>query len=330
MRMSIMVLLLCAWTLARADTPDVRAHHALVYDEQRQQVLLAGGSSPRDGGSRFEFFDDLWAFDGREWQRLGQAGAPLSGFGMAFDSAERRVVAVGGYDGRGSLALHRVLRDDRLETVADAAPPAAAEPGLSYERKRGQLLLFGGSSGRGQLLGDTWTFKDGRWSRLDLPSPPARQATALIYVPSIGASLLFGGMDAGKPPVALGDTWLFDGDAWRELRPERSPSARHSSGIAYDSKRKRILLFGGLGADGFLGDTWAFDGQHWTELDAKGPPARAMGYLAYDVKRDRVVLFGGRSGWPDADHNDTWEFDGHAWREVPTSARTTPEVATID
>lgn len=330
MRTPLLLLLLFACMATRADTPDVRAHHALVYDEQRQQVLLAGGSSPRDGGQRFEFFDDLWAFDGSGWQNLGQAGAPLSGFRLVFDSNQRQVVSVGGYDGRGSVSLHRVLQRDRFESLTDAAPPATAEPGLSYERKRGQLLLFGGSAERGQALGDTWVFKHGRWSRLDLSSPAARQATMLLYMPSIGASLLFGGMDTGKPPVALGDTWLFDGDAWRELRLERSPSPRHSSGMAYDSKRKRVLLFGGLGADGFLGDTWGFDGKRWTELDAKGPTPRAMGYLAYDAKRDRVVLFGGRSGWPDADHNDTWEFDGRAWHPVATSARAAGQVATGD
>ena len=86
--------------------------------------------------------------------------------------------------------------------------------------------------------------------------------------------------------------------------------------VAYDSKRGLVILFGGLGNDGFLGDTWSWDGTKWTRLAETGPEPRGMGYLAYDKRRDRVVLFGGRKGYPDGDLNDTWEWDGTRWQRV--------------
>jgi hypothetical protein len=85
--------------------------------------------------------------------------------------------------------------------------------------------------------------------------------------------------------------------------------------MAYDARRGHMILFGGIGAGGFLGDTWSWDGSRWTRLAETGPEPRAMGYLAYDKARDRVVLFGGRKGWPD-DLADTWEWDGSRWRRV--------------
>ena len=68
--MSNLVLVSGILSLAIAIDPPARAHHFLVYDDARQLVLLAGGSTPHDNGSRFEFFNDLWSFDGKRWSAL--------------------------------------------------------------------------------------------------------------------------------------------------------------------------------------------------------------------------------------------------------------------
>ena len=116
----------------------------------------------------------------------------------------------------------------------------------------------------------------------------------------------------------MSDVWELDGGEWTKIETASGPSARQSSGFAWDSRRGRMIIFGGVDATGFLGDTWAFSDGRWTKLaeaSPAGPDARAMGYLAYDRKRDRVVLFGGRKGWPNGDLADTWEFDGTVWRK---------------
>ena len=115
----------------------------------------------------------------------------------------------------------------------------------------------------------------------------------------------------------LGDTWEFDGRAWRRL-DVAGPSPRAAAGITFDSRRGLVLLFGGMDGERSLADTWAWDGRAWRKLADGGPPPRSMGALAYDRRRDRVVLFGGRGpGWPDGDLNDTWEWDGSRWAMVP-------------
>jgi hypothetical protein len=84
--------------------------------------------------------------------------------------------------------------------------------------------------------------------------------------------------------------------------------------MVYDSRRQRVVLFGGTTATAPLGDTWEWDGQTWNEATppASPPPRSAMG-LAYDAQRGVVVMFGGA----DASGllGDTWEWDGQTWTQ---------------
>jgi hypothetical protein len=311
---------LCAPSLvvAQSAAPHVRAHHSLAYDEARQRVILTGGSTPLDGGRNFRFFNDLWEFDGARWSALPSSGANLSGTRLAYDAKGKRIVSFGGYTGTASIGDLRVLENNTWRTIGQHPEISAAEPGFVYDIKRGHFIAFGGSGGQGRTNGDTWTFDGERWMRLATTNPPPRQAHAMVYDERRGVTVLFGGMGsraANGPPPMLGDLWEFDGNAWTQVNAT-GPSPRNSPGMAYDSKRGRVILFGGADSGGFKGDTWSWDGAVWRKLAETGPDPRGMGYLAYDKRRDRVVLFGGRKGWPNGDLNDSWEWDGSAWRRV--------------
>ena len=99
------------------------------------------------------------------------------------------------------------------------------------------------------------------------------------------------------------------------------PAARRGAAIAYDSIRKRVVLFGGVGpANARYDDTWEWDGTAWSRQDPLvSPPARFGGAMAFDPTTGRIVLFGGLGGSALA---DTWEYLGSTWRKVLTS--TTP------
>ena len=304
--------------LAQPTTPPRRAHHTMFYDEDAKRILLTGGSTPLDGGQRFEFFNDLWSFDGRKWTALTSSGDRISGTAIAGD-ARGRIFSFGGYTGGSSVGFVRALENGTWKSLSPHPSVTAAEPGFVYDSKRNRFIAFGGSAGRGQTNVDAWEFDGATWKRLAGSPPPARQAFAMVYDAKRDRVVVFGGGGAGggngSPPPMLADTWEYDGTAW--TRTEASgPSARLSPGVAYDSKRGLLILFGGMGASGFLGDTWSFDGATWKKLADSGPDARVMGYMAYDKVRDRIVLFGGRKGWPDGDLGDTWEWDGHSWRKV--------------
>jgi hypothetical protein len=325
MRLVILVAataILADMLTAQAASPPRRAHHSLAYDEAAGRVILTGGSTPTDGGNRFTLFNDIWTFDGARWTLLGESGQKMSGTSLAWDSRRNRLLSFGGYMGP-SLGVVRMFEGSEWRDVGQHPEIVVAEPGFTFDTRRARFVAFGGSAGRGQTLGDTWEFDGSAWTKLTTAGPPARQGHAMVYDEKRGRTIVFGGTGRaapGTPPPALSDLWEFDGTAWTERQTNGpTPGARFASGVAYDSKRGLVILFGGLTSDGFKGDTWSWDGTEWKQLATTGPEPRAMGYLAYDKRRDRVVLFGGRKGWPDGDLNDTWEWDGTAWKQLGTS-----------
>ncbi len=231
-----------------------------------------------------------------------------------WDTAQRRVASFGGYPDRWRGVL-RVLGTDGWRSLPRPDGYAPAEPGFVYDSRRNRLVAFGGSSGPGRVLDETWEF-DGAWHRVPVSGPSGRMAHAMVFDEARGVTFVYGGAaggGSGGTPAVLGDTWVYDGRTWRQVQAS-GPGPRHGAGIAYDSRRGLVLLFGGLGEEGFLGDTWGWDGTAWRKLADTGPEPRGMGYMAFGRRRDRVVLFGGRKGWPDGDLDDTWEWDGTSWK----------------
>jgi hypothetical protein len=92
------------------------------------------------------------------------------------------------------------------------------------------------------------------------------------------------------------------------------PPAGHSGAMAYDSGRKKVVMFGGATSPGNA--TWEWDGEtgSW-ELRQQMVglrPSRRYGHaMAYDAARGKVVLYGGidESGGSNA---EVWEWDGDA------------------
>ncbi len=103
------------------------------------------------------------------------------------------------------------------------------------------------------------------------------------------------------------------------------PPARENAMFAYDSRRDRLVMFGGVGQVGLFGDVWEWDGGQWTSVPVtSGPLARALGGMAFDAAHAQTVLFGGASGTP---HDDTWLWDGASWTSADVegpSARQMP------
>lgn len=121
------------------------------------------------------------------------------------------------------------------------------------------------------------------------------------------------------------DTWLLKG-SMRHVVSATGPGRRSGASIAYDSDRKRVILFGGGSTFGYVADTWAWDGQTWTKLlPAQSPPPRYSGAMTYDPVRKVVLLTGGISNAMYA--RDTWSFDGQTWHdETPPPASNVPPV----
>lgn len=311
MKRKILFFFLCVNICNAQEIPPKRAHHALVYDEKQNTILMTGGSTPIDGGKSYLVFNDLWKFDGNKWVKTGNAGDERSGMGLAFDEKQKQIASFGGFANNKPLEELRLLVNNEWKTITALPEMKLTEPGFVYNTNNGKYYVFGGS-GIGGVKGTFWEYDGKSWKIVEGTNPPARQAFAMVYDKKRNRIVLFGGM--GETPEAkYGDTWEYDFNRWVKVA-ENGPEARVAFGYVYDSKKGQLLIFGGLGK-GVLGDTWEWDGKAWQKLSDSGPKPRMMGYMAYDEKRNKTVLFGGRLGWPN-DANDTWEWNGKEWQEI--------------
>lgn|GEM_PF-2477622 len=128
------------------------------------------------------------------------------------------------------------------------------------------------------------------------------------------------------------------------------PDRRTDAGMVYDSRRGRMVMFGGIAygvdlrsANSFnveypSNDTWEWDGQIWVKRNPATLPPPLVGFgIAYDPVRARTVIFGGYT-YPGPNYsigtqvlsNAVWEWDGTNWTQAAPAispvARTQPRM----
>lgn len=199
--------------------------------------------------------------------------------------------------------------------------PAGASPvprfghSLVYDPVGGKVILFGGRDTEDYV--DTWAFdsKTDTWSLLSPGGrrPWARHGHALVYEPTHGKIILFGGTSMAGLLLGLNDLWIYDpaANTWTMLTPNGDvPPGRSGHSLAYDPVSKKVILFGGSAQSQYLGDTWTYDpaANTWTQLTPLGdqPSPRSAASLLFDPGLNKFLLFGGRDAH---DLNDTWTFD---------------------
>ncbi|MEM7201456.1 MAG: kelch repeat-containing protein [Planctomycetota bacterium] len=148
---------------------------------------------------------------------------------------------------------------------------------------------------------------------------PSSAAAAVAYDSGRQRLVVYSGnsrVQTGSLPAS--GLWEWDGASWHRCETPPFP-LRSGVRMAYDSARRRTVLFGGRQASPLRGlptDVWEWDGARWTRhVPATAPPGTEGHAMAYDSKRERVVLFGVGS-------SALWEWDGSAW--TPRSAAAAP------
>ncbi len=152
----------------------------------------------------------------------------------------------------------------------------------------------------------------------DHPNPHVFSSRPIWQDHLLGADGSFGTEPDSEPLLLPGDgseLRTLGGGAWRQEQVGRRVAqvevAREGLGMAYDSARGRLVLFGGIAVDR-MDDTWEWDGRDWLERSPAHRPAPRTGHgLAYDSGRGRTLLFGGRGALGRL--SDLWEWDGVDW-----------------
>jgi len=102
----------------------------------------------------------------------------------------------------------------RWTDVTSPGPSERDHVGMTYDRARGKVILFGGGAVvQGKLieLDDTWEW-DARWNQLSTNHVSVRSAKPnMVFDSSRGTVLIFGGGNRGK---LIGDLWELKGRSW--------------------------------------------------------------------------------------------------------------------
>lgn len=239
---------------------------------------------------------------------------------LAYDEGSSAVMLFGGADEKQVLGDLWAWNGEAWQCLSDQGPSPRTFPALAYDGATNHLVVFGGNSvlfgtpaDTASFLDDMWEWDGGNWRQIDVQRPSARAEASMAYDRNRKRLVLFGGYrsENGKR-VRLGDTWEWDGRSWTQM-DAGGPSARNGAAMAYDTDRRRVVLFGGSGNSG---DTWEWDGSHWTPIVPAQTEARFNPAMAYDRREHLLIRFG---GWtPDGRVGDTWKYDGEEWSPIPT------------
>jgi len=313
--------------------PPARAGHSAIFDPVRRRMLIYGGNWTRN---------DLWALDlagDPFWTQIVPPGTQPYGRGehtALYDPVRDRMIICGGAQGSG---YGYMVGDCRALPLVEGASwelvggLALFEHAGFYDPQRDAIVVYGGNSDYGHRC-NTWRLPLDEPSPWELVSPaqpwsPSLSGHTAIHDPVGDRMVVFGGRPLGcGEPCASRGTWVYPLSG----QPEWSyvdifgPGERHDHTAVYDSRRQRMLVFGGdeVYFDR-LNDTWALPltgNLQWIQIIPSGsPPAPRRAHSAiYDPVRDRMLVFGGTDGWywpyGGIPFNDVWELslaDGAEW-----------------
>ena len=315
------------WTLlAASSAPGSRRSYGAAYDRERDRLVLTGGEGLQSG---------TWILalgDSGSWTRCTPPD-PRFGQAVVFDEVRGgRVLAFGGYNGSYWSDLWSLSTDSTLWTIIAPQSPCPSPPPMppvpldrkgavtAVDERHHLLLVYGGYRGAGHYADDAWTFDlagDFHFQPLaqtgDLP-PSLAYGTA-IWDPVGDRFILFGGFgdEIETGAALLDETWelrLGDPATWTRLATSGDrPPARSGHTAIYDPPRRRMLIFGGRGANDF-NDVWALNLEGppaWSRIDPlwTPPAARRRHAAIYDPGGDRMIVFGGQGSQP---LHDLWSL----------------------
>jgi hypothetical protein len=304
--------------------PAARSGHAMVFDSNRNRIVLFGGRLANLTPSA-----EVWEYDPNalnasqvrsgSWTDItgsvGVGPSARSGHAMAYDPIADQIVVFGS---SGAATDTWALRTSGWVPLATSGPGPRLHASMAFNANASlarpyHVVLFGGETTGGVPLGDTWGFDrtTNVWVNVaPVTSPTARSQHVMSVDPASGDVLMLGGRGAGG--TAVTGVWRFVVDTWQQTFLD---VPRTGTGLAWQESTDSHLLYGGRtvgGSPSTRADTWELRGLSWTQrTPANAPGPRADAGLVHDAARNRTVLFGGRTGSGACDPAvaETWEWD---------------------
>ncbi|MBI5838328.1 MAG: hypothetical protein HZB25_13905 [Candidatus Eisenbacteria bacterium] len=318
------------WTTlaTAASMPRDRTYTPAAHDALRDRMLIFGGLT---AGGRANDVWSLAASGNPAWSNVPVSGTPPAnrfGHSTIYDPVRDRLLVFGGFtmpdyaNDVWSLTLSGTPTWTRL-TPTGGPPPGRQYHCAVYDPVRDRMVVFGGyySTSGPQYLNDVWALSlsgSPAWTQL-APSgtpPSARYSASAIYDPGSDRVVVFGGRAAAVNNELWGLS-LAGVPAWSQMFSlGQPPAARAAHTAVYDSRRQRMLVFGGWNlSTPYLNDVQArtlTGTPQWYLVTTTGtaPTPRYSHAAAYDSAYDRMLMFGGadQQGTGSDEIGDTWSL----------------------
>jgi len=257
------------WKLSSAPGPPAREASGAVYDTRRNRIVLFGGIGIKGEDDRL---GDLWESNGSVWeQQATTSNETRDHHFAAFDESRGRVVVYGGQPRDRSWLTDTFEWDGTNWTKLETPGPGGrVHFAMAYDSRRKRVLLFGGFDQNFKAHNDLWAWDGKSWQKLSESGPSTRSHHAMAFDTASNVLVLFGGARAAKPTDALDDTWLWDGQQWKEIKTV-GPPKRYLHLMAYDVARRKTVLYGGSSINGQVvtryQDTWEWNGSRWQQIN---------------------------------------------------------------
>ncbi|HEX8169792.1 MAG TPA: kelch repeat-containing protein [Thermoanaerobaculia bacterium] len=302
--------------------PAGRSAHGMVYDSNRQRVVLFGGRKTVGAtADTVTFHNDTWIWQNDDWTQLAtpNAPSPRALVGMAFDPLRDRVVLYGGNDVTGGkvTSLFDTWEFDGTNWIRYATDePKVEKPLLTYDAARHEVIMVGTKD---DLSKTTIMYRyDGAahtWSPVAPAAlPPCVNEAAMTFDESSNTIVLTGGVCTITTSTS-DEVWQWNGENW--VKPT-IPAAGRATGqaIAYDSLRGEVVTFGGTNAfaAGPRSSTEVLRNNLWRFVFSNRTPApRSLLSFVSDPVNRTIWLIGGLDEFGQSYIDDFWSYRNNQW-----------------
>ena len=297
--------------------PSARHGSRMAYDPVQGKTLLYTGNTDSDVGTATAtggtWVDETWEYDGSAatgpgtWTRIAVTGPSSTMWvyptHLAFDPSTSKMILHWYWNQMweyNAATPGWAAVPTTTPTKVDTAEPPYNDTPIVYDANRQKLVFFGGQSGQRRQL---WELNTGdySWANRSTPvnGPIQRTYPSIAFNSKTGTMLVFGGYSSLDASYKQ-DIWEWSGSGstlTNRTTGGTKPAPRNQAGLVYDSKRDRLLLFGGYSSSvGAYDDLWTWDNatSEWSQITFTGtrPTGRYGVWMFYDAARDKVYVYG--------------------------------------
>lgn len=200
-------------------SPSPRTGASMAYDAERNVNILFGGLA--DTGGKFdEALNEMWIWDGENWQQQFPATLPPARWGahMVYDRARKSIILFGG--GSGGGFLEDTWLWDGVTWVEQHPlhhPAGRAYYGMAYDECRQQVILFGGQTYLDVDPTETWAWDGQDWTQLPIRQAPPKElaySAKLVYLPDLQTVILYNALRQNTLVSNKNPTYTDHSEVW--------------------------------------------------------------------------------------------------------------------